>query len=207
MISIVNYNMGNLQSVANALTYLNAQSCITSDKDVLATSDALILPGVGAFGEAMKHLKSLELEEVMRTHVFEKKKPFLGICLGMQLIMDSSTEKGEFAGLGYVPGRVVKVQPRGDLRVPHIGWNEVQPKKGTVLYGGGDGPLTCYFVHSFHVVPDDESIVSAYTDYGGPVVASLEKEHIFATQFHPEKSQKGGLGLLKNFLNYVEKNR
>lgn len=200
MIAIVNYNMGNLQSVANMLSFLQAPCEITSRAELIRASEKIILPGVGAFGEAMKNLRELGLVDVLREQIIEKKKPFLGICLGMQLVADKSFEGGEFEGLGFIHGEVKRLTPAGTLRVPHVGWNDVEPKPGTKLYGDDLKTRVFYFVHSFHFVPKDEADASGYTDYGGPVVASIERGNIMATQFHPEKSQRDGIALLKNFL-------
>lgn len=203
MIAIINYEMGNLQSVANVLDYLGEENVITDDPEEIKKADKIILPGVGAFGQAMENLKKLNLIPVLNEVVMKDKKPFLGICLGMQLIADKSYEIGEHDGLGFVPGEVKLIESTdANLLVPHVGWNDVTPKEGTVMYGSETKPRVFYFVHSYHFVPTNESDVSGYVDYGGQVVASIEKDNIFATQFHPEKSQKDGIALLKNFLAY-----
>ena len=202
MIAIVNYNMGNLQSVANMLGFLQAPCEITSDPLVIKQSEKIILPGVGAFGEAMKNLRGLGLVEVLHEEIIDKKKPFLGICLGMQMVADKSFEGGEFEGLGFIHGVVQRLAPEGNLRVPHVGWNDVTAKPGTVLYGEELKTRVFYFVHSYHFVPADDADASGYTDYGGKVVASIERGNIMATQFHPEKSQRDGIALLKNFLAF-----
>lgn len=203
MIAIINYNMGNLQSVANMLAFLGAPHQITRDHAEIRAADKIILPGVGAFTEAMKNLQEFGLVDVLRQEVLEKKKPFLGICLGMQLIAEKGFEGGETEGLNFIPGKVVLIKPTTpDLRVPHVGWNDVTPKPGTKMYGTDTRPRVFYFVHSYHVVPSDESIISGTVDYGSTIAASIEKDNIWATQFHPEKSQKDGIELLKNFLAF-----
>lgn len=196
--------MGNLQSVKNILDYLKVESVITNKKEDLEGADAIILPGVGAFGAAMEQINKTGLVEVLRSEALDKKKPFLGICLGMQLIGSKSYEGGEFAGLNFLPGEVRLLKPKDDSRIPHIGWNEVVPKQGTNMYGVESGNKVFYFVHSYHFVPENKADISGTVDYGGEVVASLEHENIWATQFHPEKSQKDGIDLLKNFLFYIE---
>lgn len=201
MIAIVNYNMGNLQSVANMLNYLGASSQITSVPAEIAAADKIILPGVGAFHEAMANLRQLGLVAVLRQEVLEKSKPFLGICLGLQLIADKGYEGGETAGLSFIPGEVVKMEPNDrTLRIPHMGWNDVTPCLGTKMYGADQRPRVFYFVHSYCFIPKVEADISGTVEYGGAVVASLERGNIWATQFHPEKSQKDGIELLKNFL-------
>lgn len=201
MIAIVNYNMGNLQSVANMLNYLGASNQITSAPAEIAAADKIILPGVGAFHEAMKNLHQLELVAVLRHEVLENKKPFLGICLGLQLIADKGDEGGETLGLSLIPGEVIKLQPNDrTLRIPHMGWNDVTPRLGAKMYGADQRPRVFYFVHSYHFIPKNEADISGTVEYGGAVVASLERGNIWATQFHPEKSQKDGIELLKNFL-------
>lgn len=203
MIAIVNYKMGNLQSVGNLLEYLGQNYIITNNKEEIASADKIILPGVGAFGEAMKNLRELDLVEVLRQEVLEKKKPMLGICLGMQLLANKSYEMGEHEGLGWIEGEV-KLLDTGDktLRIPHIGWNDVVPAKESVLYGSNLNPRVFYFVHSFHFVCKNKEDVTGLTEYGNNFVSSIERGNIFATQFHPEKSQKDGIELMKNFINY-----
>lgn len=200
MIAIINYDMGNLQSVSNMLNFLGAEHVVTRDPSLVASADKIILPGVGAFNEAMKNLRNFGLVDLLRDEVLEKKKPFLGICLGMQLIGSRGFEGGETEGLAFVAGDVVRMKPANpELRVPHMGWDDVTPKVGTAMYKDTRSRVF-YFVHSYHIVPTDPSVISGACDYGGALVASLEKGNIWATQFHPEKSQKDGIELLKNFL-------
>jgi len=203
MIAIVDYGMGNLQSVANILEYVKQQCVITNKKEEIEAAEKIILPGVGAFGKAMENLKKLDLMGVLTQEVMEKEKPFLGICLGMQLIADKGYEMGEFDGLGWVKGEVRKMELNDEsLCLPHIGWNEVEVQKPSVLYGNDLTARVCYFVHSYNFVCADKNDISGLTDYGGKFVASIEKKNILATQFHPEKSQKDGLRLLENFIKY-----
>jgi imidazole glycerol-phosphate synthase subunit HisH len=200
MIHIVDYGMGNLRSVANAFEAVGARVTISGDPAALATAERIVLPGVGAFGEAMRRLRELRLVEALGEAVLVRKRPFLGICLGMQLVADRSFEHGEHAGLGWIAGEVVRIEPSdSSLRVPHIGWNGVTMAADRVL--GRDLPKdpTFYFVHSYQLVPSDEHDVAGRCDYGGPVVACIERGHIFGTQFHPEKSQRAGLQMLKSF--------
>lgn len=201
-IVILDYDMGNTFSISNALTKLGYESIISSDKETINNADALILPGVGAFKEAMFNLKQKELIETLNHNVLEKKKPILGICLGMQLMANSSEEMGETKGLGWIEGEV-KTIDIPNVRVPHVGWNSIEITKQDPLYKGLSSDIHFYFDHSYHFVCKEE-FVSAYTLYDELLVASIQKENILATQFHPEKSQTMGLKLLRNFLNFVE---
>jgi imidazole glycerol-phosphate synthase subunit HisH len=201
MIVIINYKMGNLQSVANMLDFLGIENKITDQVEEIRKADKIILPGVGAFGQAMKNINELGLVEVLKEEVLTNKKPFLGICLGMQLIADKGYEGGENIGLGFIPGEVRLMKPKDkSLRIPHVGWNDVMVKGDTKMYGHQKGDRVFYFVHSYHFVPQNESDVSGLVEYGGDIVASLLRDNIWATQFHPEKSQKDGIELLKNFI-------
>lgn len=201
MIAIVNYFMGNLQSVANALEYLKTPCEITNEAGQIARADAIILPGVGTFSEAMANLNSLGLVPVLRERVMKEKTPFLGICLGMQLLAEKGYEGGECGGLGLLPGTVQKLTPDdAALRLPHVGWNDVTPVRGSRLYGDDLAPRAYYFVHSYHVVCADQKDVSGYAEYGGQFAASVERGNVFGTQFHPEKSQRDGLNLLERFI-------
>lgn len=198
---LVDYGMGNLRSVANAFEVLGCLPSIAQSPRELAKADKVVLPGVGAFGDAMANLKTQgwvsELEEVVRV----RGKPFLGLCLGLQLLATRGTEHGEHEGLGWLPGvveRIVPADPR--LRVPHIGWNNVRVTKRGGLYAGSRESPVFYFVHSFAFRPQDTAVVSGTCDYGGEVVASVEAGNLFATQYHPEKSQRDGLAVLRNFL-------
>ena len=193
---IIDYEMGNVASVQKTLNFLKIKNVISNDHDTIKKADAIVLPGVGSFSQGMENLNRLNLVNLIKDEVLIKKKKFLGICLGMQLVMKKGTENGITEGLGFFSGEVIKLKQK-DLTVPHLGWNNVEviDKK---LYSG-ILKKDFYFIHSYHVVPDDYSIVSATVNYGSDIVASLLSENICATQFHPEKSQESGLTLLTNF--------
>ncbi|OPX92387.1 MAG: Imidazole glycerol phosphate synthase subunit HisH 1 [Pelotomaculum sp. PtaB.Bin104] len=202
-VAIVNYELGNVRSVANAFEAVGARVIVTSDVHDLNSADHLVLPGVGAFEDGIKNLKRLDLVDILTELVVDKKKPFIGMCLGMQLVAQKSYENGEFAGLGWVDAEVVRFAlTEQELKVPHVGWNDVVCIKDNPLFGAASGIFSYYFVHSYHMVCNDLSNVIATCDYGINFVAAIQKDNIFATQFHPEKSQKHGLLLLKNFINY-----
>jgi len=203
-ILIVDYGMGNIGSVTNALNYLGGRYTVSNQKKDLMGADAFILPGVGAFGAAMENLRKLDLVETLTAQVVMKKKSFLGICLGMQLLAKDSVEMGYFDGLGWIDGHVFEIEPSDGLRVPHVGWNSVTFTQHDPLFQRIDKGAHFYFDHSFHLQCADP-FVSATCEYGGSYVAAIQKENIFATQFHPEKSQRNGLKLLRNFLNFVER--
>lgn len=201
-IVIIDYGMGNIQSIQNALVRMGGQVSISNKPEDLLSADALVLPGVGAFGEAMSNLNSLGLIEPIFKAVKEQGKPLLGICLGMQLLADTSEERGSSEGLSLIPGKVESIPLAPDLRLPHIGWNTLSLKHKEPLFVGVDDGDSVYFVHSYHFVCD-ESYVAATTDYGIDIVAAIQHKNIFGMQFHPERSQKKGLMLLGNFVNYV----
>lgn len=200
-IVIIDYGMGNLNSVKNAFHFLGYESTITHDAKLIMNSDIIILPGVGAFGKAMENLKSMGLDQLLTDAVIVNKKPFLGICLGMQLIAESSEEKGRHTGLGWIPGRI-KHLPSSTLRLPHIGWNPLIYSKNTPLYQHLPENSSVYFVHSYYY-DGDENYVTAYADYGLRFPASISKDNIHAVQYHPEKSHRTGLTILKNFMESV----
>lgn len=195
MITIIDYKSGNLKSISNGFKKIGAEYQITDDKEVIANSDYLVLPGVGAFGSAMENLKPFE--DVIHEHVGDD-KPFLGICLGQQVLMSSSEESPDVKGLNLFDGHVEKL-PEG-VKIPHMGWNKLKVVNNSPILEGIDGEFF-YFVHSYHVIPDDESIIAGTCEYGNDVVASLSQNNLFSTQFHPEKSSKAGLKILKNFTN------
>lgn len=204
MIAIINYEMGNLQSVANILDYVGAPFVITNTKDEIAKADKIILPGVGAFGQAMDNLRRFDLIDFLADDVMNKKKPFLGICLGMQILAEKGYEGGEHEGLGWIQGEVKRLEPGSPaLPIPHMGWNEISPKSTALLYGKSDAKRVMYFVHSYHLICEDEQDVSATVEYGVRFTASIEKGNIFATQYHPEKSQRDGIQVIKNFISFV----
>ncbi len=198
MIRIVDYGMGNLRSVQKAFEKLGIAAEIVTSPDQIASAEKLVLPGVGAFRDAIHELRRLELVEPIREHI-RKDKPFLGICLGLQLLFDVSFEDGEWKGLGVLGGDVVRFPAMPDLKVPHMGWNTLEPTHPCQLLKEIPADASVYFVHSYYVRPTDESVIAARTDYGIPFTSMIERGNLFATQFHPEKSQKVGLKLLENF--------
>ena len=204
MIVVINYGMGNLRSIEKALTKLNADFKISNKKEDMRRASRLILPGVGAFGEGMKNLRSLKLIDVLREEVLEKKKPILGICLGMQLLFGSGEEGGETEGIGLVSGKVIRFNllQESKLKVPHIGWNSVFHKgnQRIKIFEKIEEESNFYFVHSYHCVIDDK-VICAFTNHCYDFVSAFQKENVFGTQFHPEKSQTKGLALLKNFIS------
>ena len=195
MITIIDYKSGNLKSISNGFKKIGADYQITDDKELIADSDYLVLPGVGAFGSAMENLKPFE--SIIKEHVADD-KPFLGVCLGQQVLMGSSEESPGVEGLSLFDGHVEKL-PSG-VKIPHMGWNRLKVTNDSPILEGIDGEYF-YFVHSYHVIPDDEKIIAGVCEYGGEVVASLSQNNLFSTQFHPEKSGKAGLKILKNFTN------
>ena len=195
MITIIDYKSGNLKSISNGFRKIGAEFQITDDKELIANSDYLVLPGVGAFGSAMENLRPFE--DVIFEHVSDD-KPFLGICLGQQVLMSSSEESVGVDGLDLFKGHAELLS--GDVKIPHMGWNKLKVCNDSPILEGIDGEYF-YFVHSYHVVPDDESIIAGVCEYGGDVVASLSQNNLFSTQFHPEKSGVAGLQILKNFTN------
>lgn len=203
VIHIVDYGMGNLRSVANAFEFQGCRVHITSSAAELRSAERIVLPGVGAFGEAMEKLRNRELIPVLEDAVLHRHVPFLGICLGMQLLAERGLEHGDHSGLGWIGGTVNPITPsEPNLRVPHVGWNVVQPKSTSILFRDMPAEPTFYFVHSFHLAPTDPRSIAATCHYGEELVVAIERENIFGTQFHPEKSHKSGLRLLNNFLSY-----
>ena len=204
MIAVIDYGMGNLRSVMNAFHALGEAAQATSDPARLREADAIVLPGVGAFGDGMRQLRQAGFVEALDDSVVRQGKPFLGICLGMQLLATTGLEHGRHAGLGWIPGRVERlpVPPQEpSLRIPHVGWNDVRVLTREGLYeGAGESPVF-YFVHSYALQPEDPSVVSGVCAYGVEFAASLARGNIWATQFHPEKSHLAGLSLLRNFAN------
>jgi glutamine amidotransferase len=198
MIQIIDYGMGNLRSVQKAFESLGQPATICTDPEALRSADKVILPGVGAFRDAIGHLQTQGFVEPIREYVAGG-RPFLGICLGLQLLFDVSYEDGEYAGLGVVPGEVIRFESQPGLKIPHMGWNALEVAKPNPLLAGIPAGAHVYFVHSYHVVPRDESVVAARAFHGQPFVAMIARDNLFATQFHPEKSQRIGLKLLDNF--------
>ena len=196
MVAIIDYGMGNVASVQKALNFLKIESVITDDHEVIKDAKTILLPGVGSFVQGMKNLNDRGLVELLTDEVVVKKKNFIGICLGMQLIMEKGMEPFESKGLGWVKGSVVKFELQ-DLNVPHMGWNNIQVLNDTYYKECQTDDF--YFIHSYHVVPENNEDIATTVNYGFDVVASIQKDNIFATQFHPEKSQNAGLSLLKTF--------
>ncbi len=202
-IVIIDYNMGNLRSVQKAFEKVGCDAIITNDHDNIRDADKIVLPGVGAFKDGMKHLKELDLIELLNEEVLVNKKPFLGICLGMQLIANKSYENGETSGLAWVDAEVIKfdfLSQKNKLKVPHVGWNNVCYKNQNQLFENINNNSDFYFVHSYHFQVNEE-IVTSTTDYEFDFVSSINKENIYAFQFHPEKSQTVGLKIIENFVN------
>ncbi len=202
-VTIIDYGMGNIWSVASALKYLDCEVVISSDAKIIEKAQVLILPGVGSFRRAMEALKLLRLEEAILESALARKIKFLGICLGMQLMGQESTEDGETKGLNLIPAKVDKFtrEEVGALKIPHIGFNQVKSPLGTILFRDIPVNQDFYFVHSFKMLPISLAGMTSHCSYGIDFLAAYENENLFATQFHPEKSQANGLKLLQNFLN------
>lgn len=200
MISILDYGMGNLRSVQKAFEQQGVDAAIITTSAEVAAAHKLILPGVGAYRDAMATLHKKGLVDPIRRHV-EAGKPLLGICLGMQLLVDVSYEDGRYEGLGLIPGECVRFDVDSSLRlkVPHMGWNRLHVQNACPLFSGLPQDAGVYFVHSYHVVPADPSVIATTTDYGRPFVSSIARDNVMAVQFHPEKSQAVGLQILRNF--------
>ena len=199
MIAIIDYDAGNIKSVEKAIQSLGEEVIVTRDAEVLLNAKKVILPGVGAFGDAMDKIRSYGLEEVIH-QIVEKGTPFLGICLGLQLIFEESDETPGVKGLGLLPGKILRIPPAEDIKIPHMGWNSLHFEKETKLFAGIKEGAYVYFVHSYYLKAEDESIVAASTEYGTHIHAAVEKDNVFACQFHPEKSSEVGLAILKNFI-------
>lgn len=203
MIAIIDYDAGNIKSVEKALLSLGEQVKITRVPEEILNADGVILPGVGAFGDAMKRLESYDLIKTIG-QVAERRIPFLGICLGLQLMFESSEESPGVKGLGLLPGRILRIPDAGGLKVPHIGWNNLKyPHEGRLFRGLPEDSYV-YFVHSYYLQAEDEGIVTATTEYGTLIHASVEKDNMFACQFHPEKSSAVGMKILQNFIAVVK---
>jgi glutamine amidotransferase len=198
MIAIIDYGMGNLRSVQKGFEKVGHQAVVTSDPSEVACAAKVVLPGVGAFEDAIAELRRRKLDEPVRAAIAAK-KPFLGICLGLQLLFDVGYENGRHEGLGVLPGEVVRFDLPKGLSVPHMGWNQLEIRRPAPILAGVAEGTYVYFVHSYYVVPRDADVVAASTDYGGSFCSMVWRDNIFATQFHPEKSQAEGLRILKNF--------
>lgn len=200
MIAIIDYDAGNMKSVEKAMDFLGEKAVVTRDKDVVLQADKVILPGVGNFGEAMERIRSYELEEVIH-QVVAKGTPFLGICLGLQLMFEGSEECAGVKGLGILPGMIKKIPDAPGIKIPHIGWNSLKFPKESRLFQGIKEDSYVYFVHSYFLNAHNENDVAATTEYGGTLIhAAVEHENVYACQFHPEKSSSVGLQILRNFI-------
>lgn len=199
MIAIIDYDAGNIKSVEKALQALGEEAVTTRDKDTILHADKVILPGVGAFGDAMEKIHKYGLYEVIH-QVTEQKTPFLGICLGLQLLFERSEESKGVEGLSILKGEILRIPEKQDLKIPHIGWNSLKFPNAGRLFRGIPKEAYVYFVHSYYLKAKEEEIVTATTEYGTLIHASVEKDNVFACQFHPEKSSAVGLQILKNFI-------
>lgn len=199
MIAIIDYDAGNLKSVEKALVHLGEEVVITREKKLLLEADKVILPGVGAFEDAMEKLHKYDLVSTIK-EIVDKKTPFLGICLGLQLMFERSDEsEHDVPGLGILPGEILKIPVKDDLKIPHMGWNSIKVKEGAKLFKGLEENPYVYFVHSYYLRAKNEADVAATTEYSTLIHASVERDNVFACQFHPEKSGETGLKILKNF--------
>ena len=198
MIAIIDYGMGNLRSVSKAFEAVGHQAVVTRDARVIGNASHVVLPGVGAFGDCMANIEHYGLVEPIRASI-QSGKPFLGICLGLQVLFSESEEFGPHRGLDIIPGKVRRFAAGSELKVPHIGWNQVYLQRACPLFDGIADGAEWYFVHSYFVVPGDQQVAATTTTYGIPFVSSVWKDNIVACQFHPEKSQAVGLRLIKNF--------
>jgi glutamine amidotransferase len=196
-IAIIDYKMGNIKSVENSFKKAGARIEVTSDPEKIKNAAAVILPGVGAYRDAFKNLKEMDLIKPIYESI--ENKPFLGICMGMQLLFEYSLEGGKNKGLGVFKGFVGRIPP--GVKIPHIGWNQIEIKKKSKLFKDIKQGENFYFVHSYHVIPEDKSIISSITDHGTSIVASIEQDNVFGFQFHPEKSSTCGQQLIRNFID------
>lgn len=200
MIAIIDYDAGNIKSVEKAFNFLGEEAVITRDKDLIMASDHVVLPGVGAFGDAMDKIKKYNMQNVIYD-VVGANKPFLGICLGMQLLFESSDESKGTAGLGVLKGEILRIPEQPGLKIPHMGWNSLEINETKALYQGMPNNSYVYFVHSYYLKAGNEEDVAAVTQYSTTIHASVEKDNIYGCQFHPEKSSSIGLQILQNFIN------
>ena len=203
MIAIIDYDAGNIKSVEKAFQFLGEEAVLTRDRNVILNADGIVLPGVGAFGDAMEKLHRYGLVAVIHEAV-EKKIPFLGICLGLQLIFERSDESPGVEGLGLLKGEILHIPEESGLKIPHIGWNSLKFHGKGRLFGGLEESAYVYFVHSYYLKAEDEGIVTAVTEYGTTIHASVEQGNLFACQFHPEKSSDTGLKILRNFISVTK---
>ncbi len=199
-VAILDYGLGNVRSVLNALTLMGVVAHITGDPAQIAAATHLILPGVGSFVQGMEGLEKGGLLPVLQEEIMKKKKPILGICLGMQLFATEGFEHGHTAGLNFISGKAIKLEVKDTVRLPHIGWNDVRMSGTHVIGRGFDHQSAFYFVHSYHLVPNDPGVIAGVCEYGQTFAALVEKGNIFGAQFHPEKSHDGGIRIFSNFL-------
>ena len=200
MIAVIDYGAGNIRSVEKALIHIGCKVTVTRDPQVLLAADAAVLPGVGSFGDAMQALRARGLEEPIRAFVASG-RPFLGICLGLQVLFESSEESPGVAGLSLLRGKIVRIPAGEGLKIPHMGWNSLEIKPGTRLFAGIPNGSYVYFVHSYYLKAENPEIVAATTEYSTHIHAAVEQGNVFACQFHPEKSSEVGLQILKNFIS------
>ena len=205
-VTIVDYNSGNISSVINSFKEVAKDKVnieVTSDLNKIRSSDKIVLPGQGSFRSCVDSLNSIDgLSDALNEFVINNKKPLLGICVGLQMFADVGFEETETKGLGWISGKVSKIDNQnGKFKLPHIGWNEIDIKKDSKIFKGIENKSHMYFVHSYELVPEDKNVISATTDYSSNIVCSVEKENIFGTQFHPEKSDKIGLKIIDNFIS------
>lgn len=198
MLAIIDYQMGNLRSVQKGFERVGASAAIINEPEQIRAASKIVLPGVGAFGDAITELRRRNLVEPIGEAI-QAGKPFLGICLGLQMLFDVSNEGGRFEGLGIIPGEVRRFELPTEYKIPHMGWNSAIQKRRSPLFKDVPDHEHFYFVHSYYVVPHDKNVIGTETDYGGTFCSSIWRDNLFATQFHPEKSQSRGLELLKNF--------
>jgi glutamine amidotransferase len=201
-IVIIDYGMGNLRNVQKGFEKIGLEAKLTRNKKEIGIASAIVLPGVGAFKDCMENLEKYGLVDPLLRSI-EKGKPYLGICLGLQILFSQSEEFGTNKGLDLIRGKVVKFRPDAEHKVPHMGWNTIEKETETPMLQGVESGDFFYFVHSYYVVPEETQWISTFTNYGKPFVSSIWKENIFATQFHPEKSQRKGLRILENFVNSI----
>jgi len=201
-LAIVDYGMGNLRSVEKACHRIGVPAAITADPDHVAAAQAVVVPGVGAFGKAMDNLQASGLIEPVKQAI-QRGRPFLGICLGLQILFDESDEFGPVAGLGVLPGRVVRFPADPALKVPHMGWNTVEQRSPAPPLAGLTRGSMCYFVHSYYVAPDQREVIAATTDHGLTFTSAVWRSNVFASQFHPEKSGAAGLSVLEHFARWA----
>jgi len=201
-IVIIDYGMGNLRNVQKGFEYVRSEAKVTRNKKEIERASAIVLPGVGAFKDCMQNLEKFGLIEPLLRSI-EKGKPYLGICLGLQILFSESEEFGSQKGLDLIRGRVVKFRPDPDHKVPHMGWNTIEKEREVPFLQGIESGDFFYFVHSYYVVPEERQWAATFTSYGKPFVSSIWKDNVFATQFHPEKSQQKGLRILEDFVKSI----